>query len=161
MYSDNLKIDEINSEDIEQVVELQKICYRENFWEDKKVFEILLSVYPKGAIKALYQEQLSGYIFFHPYIYNKIKPLNYTLELKGNENCMHLHDLCIHPSYRGLGLSKLFLDSFDSETKLMGFKYQTLVAVQGSEKMWSKYGFQVSKVINYGSESAYYMTRIF
>ena len=150
---------QIVKEDLKQLLELQRVCYVKNYWEDQSVFEKMLLVFPEGAFLILDKDKLIGYIFFHPYTFGKIKSLNNSLMLLGDENCLYIHDLCIHPNYRGLGLTKLFLDLFNQKTHFYKYNYQALVAVQGSEKFWRKFGFQISKKIKYRDKDAYYLTK--
>jgi ribosomal protein S18 acetylase RimI-like enzyme len=149
----------ITSEKIEEVTKIQKLCYIKLYWESGETFTGMVDVYPKGCIGLYVNDLLSGYVFFHPYQEDRVKPLNHVFKLDGTEDCVYLHDLAIIPNYRGLGLSRILMDLVDLETCNIGFVTQCLVAVQGSHIFWQKYGFKkIKEVENYGLH-AYYMKR--
>lgn len=146
-------------DEIEEVTKIQKLCYNKLFWESGDSFAGMIAVYPKGCIGLYVNDLLSGYVFFHPYHEDRIKPLNHVFELVGTEDCVYLHDLAILPNYRGLDLSRILTDIVDLETCNSGFVTQCLVAVQGSYTFWQKVGFKIIKEVeNYGHH-AYYMKR--
>jgi GNAT superfamily N-acetyltransferase len=149
----------ITLDEIEEVIKIQKLSYSKLYWESGEIFARMVDVYPKGCIGLYANDLLSGYVFFHPYQEDRVKPLNHMFKLVGTEDCVYLHDLAILPDYRGLGLSRVLMDFVDLETCNIGFVTQCLVAVQGSHSFWHKYGFKIiNEVENYGL-SAYYMKR--
>ena len=145
--------------EIEEATKIQKLCYNKLYWEGAETFARMVDVYPKGCIGLYVNDLLSGYVFFHPYQEDRVKPLNHVFRLNGAEDCVYLHDLAIHPNYRRLGLSRILMDLVDLETCNIGFVIQCLVAVQGSHSFWQKFGFKnIKEVENYGL-NAYYMKR--
>jgi ribosomal protein S18 acetylase RimI-like enzyme len=149
----------ITSDDIEEVTKIQKLCYNKLYWESCETFAGMVDVYPTGCIGLYVNDPLSGYVFFHPYQEDRVKPLNHVFKLDGTEDCVYLHDLAIHPNYRGLGLSKILMDLVDLETCNIDFVTHCLVAVQDSHSFWQRYGFKkIKEVENYGLH-AYYMKR--
>lgn len=150
----------IETSDIDKVMALQSLSYRDDLLESRDVFEIMRDVYSKGAVAVIVDNEFAGYIFFHKYKKGNVKPLNSLLKLNGNENCMFLHDICVHPDFRGLGLTKLLLKEFDKETESEHLGYQALIAVQNSEEFWKKCGFKIANIVKYGNKMAYYMIKI-
>lgn len=150
----------IKLEQIEGVLNIQRHCYPQYYVENKDVFERMIAVYPSGCLGVSFNGILTGYVFFHPYYEDKIKPLNHSLRLDGSEDCMYLHDMAIQSEYRGMGLTRILMDKVDIETRNRKLTIQTLVAVQESHYFWKKYGFKpVNKIEKYGGSAAYYMKR--
>ena len=129
----------VTFDDLNRILEIQRNCYRDNFIEKRKTFEEMINAYCDGCIGIRVDGFLAGYLFFHLYKDNKKpKPLNYSLEITGEENCMYLHDMAIHSEYRGMGLTSLLMEVFNERTIENNFKLQCLVAVQSSESFWEK-----------------------
>ena len=151
----------IKLNEVEEVTKIQKLCYNELFWETGESFAGMIDVYPRGCIGIFVNNIFSGYVFFHPYYKDQVKPLNHVFRLDGTENCVYLHDLAIHPNYRGLGLSRILIDRVDLESCRIGLLTQCLVAVQGSQSFWQKHGFKIIKEAkNYGHPTYYMKKRI-
>ena len=148
-------------ENLNEILELQKLSYRKEYWETKETFETMLNVYPKGCRVVFVDSKAVGYLFFHPSLEGKIQKLNYTsLKLTGKEDCMYLHDLSIHPDYRGKGITKFLLNYLNESTKEEGLHKQMLISVQDSVLFWEKNGFEkVEFIKDYGGLPAYYMIK--
>jgi ribosomal protein S18 acetylase RimI-like enzyme len=156
-----IKVNRIKLEEIDFVLKIQKNSYIDKYLEKSHTFNRMITLYPKGCLGVCVVRILAAYIFFHPYRENQVKPLDLSLVLDGNEDCMYLHDIAVHHNYRGKGLSKILLERFDQETIRGGFNVQCLVAVQSSEDFWEKHGFKKEFIIeNYGGAQAYYMKKI-
>jgi GNAT superfamily N-acetyltransferase len=150
----------ITAEKIDLVLGIQRDSYRIEYHESEDTLKKIINVYPKGCLAIYVQGLIGGYVFFHPYHADKIKPLNFNLVLDGTEDCMYIHDMAVYSKYRGLGLTRIMMDEVDYETRNTGFVLQCLVAVQESEDFWRKFGFRiVNKLEKYGLGSAYYMKR--
>jgi ribosomal protein S18 acetylase RimI-like enzyme len=152
-----IKLDEIGS-----VLDIQRICYGEGYLEDSQTFSRMIDVYPQGCLGVSVGGVLVGYVFFHPFHDNAVKPLDLSLVLDGTEDCMYLHDIAVHHRYRGMGLARMLMERVDRETRRDGFKAQCLVAVQNSQEFWEKYGFKTVRTSeSYGGSPAHYMKRNF
>jgi len=153
-------INQITLEQIAFVLEIQMDCYDEGYIENSSTFTRMITAYPRGCLGASVDGILASYAFFHPYHDNVVKPLDLSLVLNGTEDCMYLHDIAVHHRYRGIGLTRMMMESVDHETRRGGFKVQCLVAVQNSQDFWRKYGFNIVRTIeSYGESPAYYMKR--
>jgi len=120
----------------------------------------MIAVYPQGCLGVSVGGMLAGYVFFHPYRDDAVKPLNLSLVLNGTENCMYLHDIAVHHRYRGMGLARMLMERIDHETRSGGFEIQCLVAVQNSQDFWRKFGFKIVRMAEgYGESLVYYMKR--
>ena len=153
-------LNRITLEHIADVLEIQRDCYDEWYIEDIGTFTRMITVYPRGCLGGSVDGILGSYAFFHPYHNDVVKPLDLSLVLNGTEDCMYLHDIAVHHKYRGMGLTRMLMESVDHETRRGGFKVQCLVAVQNSQDFWRKYGFKIVRTIeSYGGSPAYYMRR--
>jgi len=160
MADPKISIDRISLREIESVLEIQRDCYGEGYIEDRETFTRMIAVYPQGCLGASVGGIFAGYVFFHPYHENTVKPLDFPLDLDGTEDCMYIHDIAVHPRSRGMGLTRMLMERVDEETRSRGFDVQCLMAVQGSQDFWEKYGFSiVRKIEGYGEGLAYYMKR--
>jgi GNAT superfamily N-acetyltransferase len=150
----------ISRDMLEDVLLIQRECYKDELVERKETFANMMEVYPKGCIGAFIGNQLVGYIFFHPYFEDGGKALDSVLKLSGDEDCMYLHDIAVRRKHRGSGLSGFLLEEFNQDTVNKGFNVQCLVSVQSSHYFWERYGFKIIDMITgYGKGDAYYMKR--
>lgn len=160
MASPLIDILNLTSADIEIIVNVQYSCYSPDYHESKDVFLKIMQEFPEGAVGAFINGNLAGYIFFHPFSRDKIKPLSFLLNLKGDEDCMYLHDIAILRDYRSLGISELLLARFNAESEKHKMVVQTLVGVQNSVNFWKKNGFSVIHPVNDTSyTNGFYMKR--
>lgn len=151
---------QISKEDLDKVLMIQRNSYGIEYLEDKETFERMIDVYPSGSFAVYVDGEFAGYMFFHPYFEDQVKPLNYKLELKGAEDCMYVHDMAIDGKYRERGLSKVLMEELNRETQANGFSKQCLISVPSSQGFWERYGFQLSKIVeSYGGDKAYYMKK--
>jgi GNAT superfamily N-acetyltransferase len=137
---------------IQEMMDIQKICFREAYCENVFVYDALVKVFPDGAWGAFYNDRMIGYIFFHPYKDKTAKPLNSELLLTGKENCMYLHEIAILPQYRAQGIPSRLIYEFDKVSGQYRMNCQSLVSVQNSMEFWKKKGFVFIREIN---ESGY------
>lgn len=160
MVDPEVSINRIVPSEIPLVLEIQRDCYGEEYIEDSVTFARMIAVYPQGCLGVSVGGNLAGYVFFHPFHENVVKPLDHPLALDGTEDCMYLHDIAVHPRYRGMAFTRALLERFDLETGNEGFNVQCLVSVQGSQEFWRNHGFEVvRKIEGYGETPAYYMIR--
>ncbi len=153
-------INRITLGEIAFVLEIQQDCYGDGYIEDSSTFTQMITIHPQGCLGVSVDSSLAGYVFFHPYRENVVKPLDFSLDLDGTEDCMYLHDMAVHHRYRGMGLTRILMEWVDHETRRRGFEVQCLVAVQDSRDFWRKYEFRtVRKIERYGEGPAYYMRR--
>jgi len=147
MLNKLVKIYQLSEEHLFEMMEIHKNCFQEVHQENLFVYDTLIKVFPNGAWGAFYNNKLIGYIFFHPYKNQTVKPLNSKLTLKGDEDCMYIHEIAILPQYRSLYIPSQLMKEFDNISKLHHVKYQSLVSVQSSMEFWRKQGFSVIKEV--------------
>jgi GNAT superfamily N-acetyltransferase len=135
---------------LSEMMAIQQICFQETYCESLFVYATLLNVFPDGAWGAFHRDRLIGYIFFHPYKTQTVKPLDSGLLLTGEEDCMYLHEIALLPDYRSQGIPRLLLNVFDDHSARYRMDRQSLVSVQNSRPFWEKKGFSIVRKINEG-----------
>ena len=147
---------------IDDILSIQASVYIPEYHEKKETFTNIIKVFPEGCLGISYKNILCGYIFFHPYFKELIKPLNHKLIVLGTENCIYLHDIAIHPDHQKKGYSKILLHEADKQTKKQKISLQSLVSVQNSLSFWQKNNFNLIHKVQYGkNQSAHYMEKYF
>ncbi|CAD2216092.1 GCN5-like N-acetyltransferase [Angomonas deanei] len=154
----------LTEEHVADVVVIQKKCYTENFLEEKESYLAKIKSNPDSCFIALAPDGDSAPI-----------PAGYLCSLRTREHCMpslnsaedltqlesseevtttaskirntlYIHDVAVHPRYRGKGLVELFFE------RLFAFVHQhneesgaeeqihhlSLIAVQGAAGYWEK-----------------------
>jgi GNAT superfamily N-acetyltransferase len=160
MADPHVTIHRITSDEVVNVLEIQRDCYGEGYLEGCRTFTRMIAAYPQGCLGVSVDGILAAYVFFHPYHENLVKPLDHALELNGTEDCMYLHDIAVHPRHRGKGITRMLMERVDQETRRGGFDVQCLVTVQNSHEFWGKHGFKIVRMIeSYGESRAHYMKR--
>ena len=153
-------IKQLNRNNIEDLMLLEKKCFSESLAEGKDSFFHAAEIYPKGSVLLYIKDKIAGALFFHPYFEGKVQKIKSTgITLTGEENCMYLHSFSIHPDFRGKGLTQILFDHFNNVSLEEGYKIQALMAVQGSEEFWVRYGFESVRQLVYGDALSTYMIR--
>jgi GNAT superfamily N-acetyltransferase len=160
MFENKIQIRPLSKEYLTDVKNISNVCFQDAYREEISVYESIVEVFPDGVWGAFYDNQLVGYIFFHPYKYPATKPLNSMLVLNGNENCMYLHEIAVLPEYRAHRIPTQLLHNFDKATQTHNIANQSLVSVQNSIGFWEKKGFSVvRKIIKGGYKDSYLMMK--
>ena len=160
MFENEILINQLTKEHLTDVKYVSDKCFKSVYQEDISVYRAIIEVFPDGAWGAFCDNKLAGYIFFHPYKYSEIKPLNSMLKLNGDENCMYLHEIAVLSEYRAYKISTRLLSTFDKVSNLYNYTTQSLVSVQNSIGFWEKQGFSfVREVKEGGYKDSYLMCK--
>lgn len=158
-----LAIRQINIQEMEMVYRLANLVYPVDFHEDMESFESKFNLFPKGFLGIFSSNELDGYIISHPWKGEREVPLNYILKKVISPDRFYLHDVVVHPEYRGRGYGKALLENAMKVGIEEGFKLISAVAVSSSGKgILESFGFRESKEIEYAlGLKAYKMNRNF
>ncbi|OGS36434.1 MAG: hypothetical protein A2293_06555 [Elusimicrobia bacterium RIFOXYB2_FULL_49_7] len=117
-------------------------------------------MYPEGCLGAWDGDQLCGYIFSHPWHYGKTVPLNTeSYVIPTDADCLYIHDLAVDPNHRERKIGRILLNDLFNTAAQRGWQKYALVAVQGSEPFWSRWGFTAQRNFEYiPGVKATYMT---
>lgn len=134
--------------------------------ERPEVFEEKCRLFPEGCRVFVRDDRVIGYAVSHPWMLGRIPPLDEFLRtLPETPTCLYLHDIVVLPEARGQKAAERFLDYLERVAHQMSLRYLALVSVYGTDALWSRHGFEVTrrpelaeKLESYGS-TAKYMTR--
>jgi GNAT superfamily N-acetyltransferase len=136
--------------------------------EDLAVFAERLALYPRGCRVLAQGEAIGGYLISHPWPLLSLPALNTLLvQLPPMARGLHLHDIATDPASRGKGHASdavAWLEATALDMQLGGLG---LVAVNGTEDLWRRFGFGsamgpplADALASYGP-GALYMTKTF
>ncbi len=138
-----MEIRELMAGDISSVLEIQREAYIPELLESADTFLNRLNLFPQGALGCFLENHLSAYIFFHPWIKDRIVPLDKLIDrLPPDADSIYLHDLAVGSGFRRRDLGRKLIDNVFQLGDKLGIRWYSLVAVQSSERYWQRYGFQ-------------------
>lgn len=149
----------MTSSDLSDVHDIQCAGYAEVFHEPVSLFRDILDIYDKTSYVVLENHKVVGYLLSQPSDEYRDDFVDGIWPVRGDEEYLYLHDLCIHPDYQGHGLTNKLLHNFWSEAKVHGFHKIIGVCVQGSAVFWQKMGFTIGDPYSYNGEPGHYMKK--
>lgn len=150
--------------DLDGVCALQVEAYLPHFHESRDAFAAKRRFYPAGAWVAADGDRIVGYFFSHPWRRGEPAPLDAAeLTLNIPADAYYLHDISIAKSHQGRKLAAAFITRGDQLAAGLGLRYLAMTSVQGSRKIWEKYGYEVTalnpagalKLQDYGQDAVY------
>ncbi len=128
--------------DLSAIVAVQASCYEEVNPERPEVLGEKLTIYPKGCFVLEIDNKVVGYMFSHPWQLDSPPKLDTFLsQIPNDPDCYYIHDIAIDPSFRGVGGARMLFDKALCLATEQSYKHLSLIAVQDSERFWSKLGF--------------------
>jgi ribosomal protein S18 acetylase RimI-like enzyme len=144
----------INLGSLEGVLKVQDRAYQTFLHENAESFISKMKLSSSSCYGVLDEDRLIAYGISFPWLINQDVMLNSSLKrMPGKPDLMYIHDIAVDPDYQGLGLGEgLFLRILNDSLDL-GVNQLVLVAVQGSQRFWAKFGFIEAEhdVDGYGS----------
>lgn len=158
------------------IYNIQVKSYDDNYVEEKDALFEIFSNFGDGCLCAEINGKIVAYVLSFPWIRGIPAPLtskkfsmlkNFN-ELKDTNDkdiykifdCYYIHDLCVSPEYRFMGIGRSLLESVISLARQINFKVISLTSVQGSKLILEKIGFYTVKEVDYGGSTAYLMEKI-
>jgi len=143
------------STDYAEVNALGNAHHLAEHYESDESFESKMRGYPDGCFVAEL-DGIVGYLISFPYTLGKLCPLNELYSPVQKPDCYYIHDVCVLPDFRGMGVAKqLAAKALEGDWAVVG-----LVAVAGAGGFWRKLGFREFAVIEYYGRRAEYMLRL-
>lgn len=139
--------------DIPDIDKLGTCTYPGNYDESTESFQSKIVHNPHTCWVATVDGYVAGYVIAFPYVLGDSYPINQIYSPIENPNCLYIHDLCVSPVFRGLGLAKSLIErvlSLDNKTI-------ALVAGMQSHSFWHKLGFKPEHEVDYYGMPATYM----
>lgn len=155
-------------QDLAEIIRIQAECYTEIVPESAESLTDKQRLGTETCWVACTGEQLLGYVLALPWDSNQLPPLDARLSERPPVcDCVYLHDLAITPMARALGVGTHLINHVLSSAKQLGWSRVCLIAIQGSQPYWARYGFNAcasspdmaNKLASYG-ESATFMQLI-
>lgn len=135
--------------DLTNIIDIQSYCYKEVTPENSDVLAEKLVLYPQGCFVAEEDSSTIAYMFSHPWkLASPVKINSFLGKIPNEANCYYIHDIAIHPSYRGYGIAKKLFNRALENALEESQQYIALVAVQNSESFWNKLGFRNCTSLN-------------
>lgn len=126
----------------------------EVFAEKQRLFEpFCFTLEVDGAV--------AGYCIAHPWVRDRVPALNRLLHASSETpDRLFLHDVVVARAARGKGASAALLEILENAAQDHGLNAINLVALYGSNRMWSRYGFEEvriekNEIKSYGSSAIY------
>jgi GNAT superfamily N-acetyltransferase len=146
----------LSDNDLAEVIRVQLDAHPATLVEPPEVFAQRIAMFPRGAIGA-FDDELTAYLFCHPWTIDEVAMLHHApTMLPDRPTCLYVHDLAVHPSYRGRGLADRLVDEAKKIAADMSLPLAA-VAVNRSERFWERHGLARRRELDYGPQRAIYM----
>lgn len=131
--------------------------------ERPEVFEEKLRLFPQGCRKLVAGRTIVGYGISHPWMLHSIPPLDAFLgRLPAASQCIYIHDVAVLPAARGHGAAAEYVGCIRRLARQMKIAALALVSVYGTDRLWSRLGFEVvhdasveGQLLSYGQSAKY------
>lgn len=153
---------------VTRVLTVQAQAYASHLMEDAAVLQHKLAAtlpdHPLswGVAPAHAPDALCGYAIACPW-HSRQPPLwNHATSVSVSQaDCLYVHDIAIALPYHGRSLAAQLMEQVLQQGRACGWRQAVLVAVQGAQGYWSRYGFEMLQgpdVSSFGTD-AVWMTR--
>jgi len=125
------------------ILKIQEESYTEVLPEDINVLKSKWISSPNTcAVYFNNDNKILAYLLAHPWA-SEVPPKLHEKAPITNSINLYLHALALAPEARGQGIAKNLVTNLIDKAKSQGFAKIFLVAVQGSDMFWAKFGFIV------------------
>ncbi|QZA79634.1 GNAT family N-acetyltransferase [Deefgea piscis] len=136
------KIRLMHPDDFTAILALQSDCYPTALIESAHALQQKQQLAPHSSWVITLNEQVSGYLFCHPWLGEKPPALNCQLkQLPETTDRFYIHDLAISPRARGNKLAEQLIHHAIEWAIHANFSQIMLVAVLGADHFWRKHQF--------------------
>lgn len=131
------------------------------FPEETSVFNEKQQLFEAFCFTLEFESAIAGYCISHPWMRDKVPVLNRLLGAAPQApDCLFIHDVVVAPAARGKGATAVLMESLTVAAQSYGLNAITLVALYGSNRMWSRYGFHAAaieknEIKSYGPSAIY------
>lgn len=138
----------IRSEDWSAIERIQAESYPREVLESVEALQSHWRVSCDTCIVAESEGQVVGYLLAHPWPMRMIPPLNKVYSvLPDDSDSLFIHDLALSPVARKSGLAQDLVRSVLQAGAQLRLTTASLIAVQGSEGFWKRFGFTVCDIL--------------
>lgn len=126
--------------------------------EPINLFAEMLAIYDKAAYVAINESgQVVAYVIAHPSNEGRDDYEFGGHAVRGDEDCLYIHDLCVDPAARGRGLANSLFERMVVHARAQGYKNIIGIAVQGAAPFWQKLGFTMAYPYVYKGKTGQFM----
>lgn len=145
--------------DLPAIDGVQHAAFGEGFIEPMSKFEYILNQYDEAAFVALVEDEIVGYMLAYPSLAEQPDYDTRICQVNGDEPCLYIHDLCLHPDVHGKGVARALFGTMQELAVQNDFTQMIGIAVQDSVPFWQKTGFTMLYPQTYNGESGQYMSK--
>lgn len=152
----------IQEDDWASILALQAEAYYALAPEDQSVLRSKQRLGPTSCLVASRGSEIIGYCLAHPWTREQPAGLYRCYAQPAGEDCLYIHDVVVSPAAQGLGIARRFVEQTLNCARKNRRRQLSLVAVQGADRYWERYGFQpaaANKDLSEYGEQAVYMRR--
>lgn len=138
---------DITGSDWPLIMRIQEHCYPPGANETVEALESHWRIAPRLCKVAECDGSVVGYVMAHPWPLGMTPPLNTVYDrVPANSDSLFIHDLAVLPAARGVGAGNALARAAIDAGCVMRMRSAALIAVQGSEPFWARFGFVVAAV---------------
>lgn len=145
--------------DLSAIDKVQLAAFGDGFIEPMSKFEYILNQYDQAAFVAEVNGEIVGYMLAYPSEAEQPDYDTRKCEVSGDEPCLYIHDLCLHPDVHGKGIAKQIFSTMYELAVQKKFTQMIGIAVQESVSFWQKTGFTMLYPQTYNGEPGQYMSK--
>jgi GNAT superfamily N-acetyltransferase len=131
--------------------------------ERREVFDERWRLYRAGCRVLAAAGDIGGYLLSHPWPLDAAPKLDTLLGALPAADSLYLHDIALAERCRGWGHAATALAFIEQLARDDGYRWLALIAVNGTERVWSRYGFVHRDTVDtasYGAGAAYMVKRL-
>lgn len=138
----HIRVRRMQEQDTEAVYAVQQSCYVAAMVEPAALILQRLRQAPDTAWVAADHNGIGAYLVAYRSMRNKISGLGEPFRHAEAADTLYLHDMAVHPRWRGSGVSAQLISCAASAAEMQGLRWLALVSVQDSLLFWQKQGFE-------------------
>lgn len=133
-------------EDLDRVIALGDAIHQA-YPEEPEVALERFDLFPAGCLTLADGEEITGYVFSHPWTYGDAPKLNTLLgRLPASADTYYLHDIVVAPQFRSRKFGVAGVHVIKGVAQEWRFTRIGLVAVNNSTRFWRANGFEIVSV---------------
>lgn len=125
---------------LDAIMNIQELCYPPSMHESEHIFRRIVQDSQKCYVAKTEAHIVCGYLIAHNWNDYTSPPSLNSYELQNDANCIFIHDVAIHPEYRGCGIATMLVQRLMNDCE---FDIYCLVAVNDSMHFWKRFQFDM------------------
>jgi predicted N-acetyltransferase YhbS len=139
----DVSIRPMRDDDMARMLRIQDECYSEIVPESAAALRAKFHASTASCFVACIAGEVVAYLIAVPVEYPFIAALHGTeVGVPGRPDCLYLHDLAVSEAGRGTRAGQALVRAALGFAGRAGWRRACLVAIQGSDSYWARFGFQ-------------------